>query len=151
MYATIIRMLAPITALVAVSVFAANLARAADQAGIAGIEWTCMQQQDEYFHILCVPRPTRPEERSATAAVVPGADGGSSALEERSLHGETGTTRFGHDMRPVAARGATEVFSARAWRLPMYARPSKPEAVTCLLETVLCGAVQWCTVTYDGS
>jgi hypothetical protein len=146
-----IRRLLPGAGFVVVSVFAANVVFAADQAGTAGIDWKCVQEQDEYFHVLCVPRPARPEQPRAPEAVTPGADGGSSALEERPSNGETGTAKFGRDMRPVAARGAAEVFSARAWRLPLYARSRAPDAVKRLLETVLCGDVQRCSVTYDAS
>jgi hypothetical protein len=52
-------------------------------------------------------------------------------------------------MRPVAARGMPEVFSTKAWRIPLYSQPANPVAVSQLLESVLCGGAPRCTVSYD--
>jgi hypothetical protein len=54
----------------------------------------------------------------------------------------------GRDLRPVAMRGHDEVFSSDAWRIPLFARPADPLAVTRLLESALCGDVIYCKVSY---
>ena len=133
------------------AMFAAGLqatpaSSALDDANSTGIVWTCSQEHDAYFHVSCVPQHARVRNEAAPA----------DSLRERELaRGEAAARQsnpafHGHDMRPVAARGEPEVFSTRAWRVPLYSQPGKPAAVAGLLESVLCGAESNCTVTYDG-
>ena len=110
---------------------------------IPGIQWRCVQEQDEDFHILCVPQPLRRNE----GAPSPGAGAGNAPVPDLSSRGAEPLPQ-GRDLRPLALRGAEEVFSTPAWRLPLYKRPSNPLEVGRLLEAVLCGGVPRCTVSY---
>jgi hypothetical protein len=98
-----------------------------------GVAWDCVQEMDERYHVLCVPRPAGAVEAGAAALPV--------NVHPARLPG-------GPDTRPVALRGAPEVFSAAAWRVPLYARPADAGAVTRLLESVLCGEATYCMVRY---
>jgi len=103
----------------------------------SGIAWRCTQEFDSYYSVQCIPNQTA----AGDAPLRPPAEARASAP-----HG------FGaHDMRPVAARGDAEVFSTRAWRIPLYTRPGDAQAVSRLLEAVLCDNVPQCTVHYDGT
>ncbi len=107
---------------------------AADAA--SGIAWRCTQKFDSYYSVQCIPTQT-----------------GSGDAPPRPLAAPRGgASGFGaHDMRPVAARGTAEVFSTKAWRIPLYTRPGDTSAVSQLLEAVLCDNVPQCTVQYDGT
>jgi hypothetical protein len=117
----------------------------------AGMQWRCLQEEDQDFHILCVPRPIVQD--GAGTAPAPdagsGVDGTASASSSDSNRVDAiPPPSDGPDLRPLALRGAKEVFSARAWRLPLYGKPSNPQEVVKLLEVVLCGGVPRCTVVY---
>jgi hypothetical protein len=135
-------------ALVAAFAITGPIAIAADEANTTGIRWACTQQDDEYFHIQCVPRPTPPGEQASEPGAPTGGIGDGSASKDGSSPVETITAPGGQDMRPVALRGAAEVFSARAWRLPLYTRPTNQAAIARLLQMVLCGTVPYCSVAY---
>ena len=116
---------------------------------VAGIQWRCVQEQDEDFHIVCIPRPLRLNEGELPDPGL-GADAAGSAADselERPVGGVAAP--HGRDLRPVALRGTKEVFSTSAWRLPLFRRPTNLLAVTRLLESVLCGGIPRCTVSYQ--
>lgn len=126
-----IRSLMPVVPIAALSL-AGSLASADDSVG--GVQWTCTQERDAYYHVNCVPQ---------RAAITPPAEG-TDAITPPPAAGL-------HDMRPVAARGNTEVFSTRAWRIPLYTQSPNADSVTDLLKEVLCGNVPRCAVAYvDG-
>jgi hypothetical protein len=113
----------------AAGLVAANIAGAAPADG-TGINWACTQERDAYFHVNCVPQSMR--------------------VDEPAPHSDMTAPPAGvSDMRPVAARGNAEVFSTKAWRMPLYTQPSGAAAVKTLLEAVLCGPVPDCAVTYS--
>jgi hypothetical protein len=126
-------------------VTAVGAALAQDANGQAGILWKCMQETDKDFHIRCIPLPI--PSGSTDSSIVPfrnPAAGLAVPVAERS-----GIPLWrGRDLRPVAMRGHEEVFSAEAWRMPLFARPADPTAVTRLLESVLCGETPRCRVSY---
>lgn len=98
------------------------------------LEWQCTQQFDAYFNVECVPQSVN---------AVPMGDSQAPALPP-----QRNSSPAGHDMRPVAARGNAEVFSTRAWRIPLFTRPANETTVARLLESVLCENVPACTVHY---
>lgn len=96
--------------------------------------WQCAQEFDEIFHVLCAPR--RPENDSGTP--VPSAEPATAtAAGTQALH-----------RLPVAQRGDPEVFSARAWRVPLHSQPTDQQMVRALLNSVLCGTHPACSVQY---
>lgn len=129
--------MAPVFALAALLAMA-PLASAAETNSTA-LAWHCTQQFDRDFNIECIPKSA-----GATAAI-------DDLTAPASPSRNAGPA--GHDMRPVAARGNAEVFSTRAWRVPLYSRPANAQAVSRLLESVLCDRLPDCTVHYamDGS
>jgi hypothetical protein len=98
----------------------------------SGVEWQCVQQNDEFFHVLCMPKPT------GDGGVVPSEPGGIISVS-RPGRG---------DMRAVGERGLAEVFSAKAWRVPLYVQPSDELKVSRLLQSVLCDTAPYCSVRY---
>jgi hypothetical protein len=126
-------------AAVGASLYGAPAASALDDAAPARIVWTCIQEHDAYFEVSCVPQRSRPDNAAAPA----------DAPRKRAPQG-SGPAFSGRDMRPVTARGEAEVFSTRAWRIPLYSRPGNPTAIAGLLKSVLCGTEPQCTVSYDG-
>ncbi len=132
------------TAAVTVFALATSTTFAQDAMGHRGILWKCMQENDEYFHIRCIPLPV------PTAAM----DASALRLGLAADLGPPETPRNGvplwrgRDLRPVAMRGHDKVFSADVWRIPLFTRPADPLAVTRLLESVLCGEAPHCKVNY---
>jgi hypothetical protein len=114
-----------------------------------GIQWRCMQEQDEDFNILCVPRRLGKDDSVTTPSPGAGVESSGGMPIPDTRIGSAEALPSGRDLRPLALRGTQEVFSASAWRLPLYRRPTNPLAVTRLLDTVLCGGVARCTVTYE--
>ena len=102
------------------------------------LAWQCVQEFDQFFHVLCAPR--------APAVAVAG-----DPVMAPAAKVETAGLHPAADMRPVAQRGDPEVFSAEAWRVPLHSAPSDPARVTVLLESVLCGTRPACTVRYDSA
>jgi hypothetical protein len=98
------------------------------------IAWHCVQEFDEAFHVLCVPRAVEPDDARAVAVPV-------------SLPA-TGPAPSA-DMRPVAQRGDAEVFSAPAWRVPLHLAPTDRRLVDQLLTSVLCGTRPACSADYE--
>jgi hypothetical protein len=133
-------------AMVAASIYGAPAEAAPDDAVINGIAWTCSQEHDRYFHVQCVPQPRR----AGTAGPTGETAGNSDQPPNDGAAREPAPAFRGHDMRPVAARGMPEVFSTKAWRIPLYSQPGNPAAIVNLLESVLCGGTAQCTVTYEG-
>lgn len=107
-------------------------ATAADTAP-AGVAWSCVQETDAYFHVRCMPQRTAAP-GDATPAPLPV---------------EPAPAGRGHDLRPVSARGEAEIYSTRAWRIPLYSPPARPAQVAALLSAVLCGEARDCSVAYD--
>lgn len=104
---------------------------------IGGVQWTCTQERDAYYHVNCVPQRAGIDTQTGNA--------------DAALPVEPAPANGLHDMRPVAARGNTEVFSTRAWRIPLYTQSPNADSVTGLLKEVLCGSVPRCVVAYvDG-
>jgi hypothetical protein len=126
-------------AAVGASLYGTPAASALGDAAPTGIAWTCIQEHDVYFEVSCVPQHSRPV-NAAEPAEAPG---------ERPPQGSS-PIFSGRDTRPVTARGEAEVFSTRAWRIPLYSRPANPTAIAGLLKSVLCGTEPQCTVSYDG-
>ena len=115
--------------LLALTAIASNIASAQDARPL-GVEWKCVQQNDELFHVLCIPKPTgnvAPEELGAIVKA---------SLPERG------------DMQPVAKRGLAQMLTAEPLSVPLYSRPSDKVMVGYLLQTVLCDAVPNCSVNY---
>lgn len=114
-------------------------AAAQSQPPLPPLAWQCTQEHDVQFHVLCVPylppATARPSDWPLAAA---------SRFDPPPLN-------VAADMRPVAQRGDSEVFSAEAWRVPLHAAPSDPSRVTALLESVLCGHRTDCSVRYGTS
>ncbi|MDO9092337.1 MAG: hypothetical protein Q8R98_26860 [Rubrivivax sp.] len=110
-------------------------AAAAGQPQAAAIAWHCTQEADASFHVLCVPRQAEAGAPDAAPAAT-------------AAPGTAGLAAFA-DMRPVAQRGDTEVYSAPAWRVPLHARPTDIDMVQQLLKSVLCGTHPSCRVSYD--
>jgi len=98
----------------------------------SGVQWQCVQQTDEYFNVLCQPKPI------GEGSVVPDS---SSGIVQGSLP-------VNNDLRPVAERGLAEVFSAKAWSVPLYSQPTDQGKVSQLLQSVLCDTAPYCSVTY---
>ena len=111
-----------------------NAANSRDDAAAGGVNWACNQEHDAYFHVSCVPQRTRADTATAPA----------DTLRER----DAAPVAHGHDMRPVTLRGEAEVFSTRAWRIPLYSQPASAASAAGLLETVLCGGAADCRVDY---
>lgn len=118
---------------VVVTVIGSNVVSAQDVSPL-GVEWQCVQQYDEYYHILCIPRPTGD-------SVAPKTRGD---IVKASLPG-------GGNLRADAERGLTEVLSAEARSVPMFAQPKDKVMVGLLLETVLCDSAPRCSVSYRGN
>lgn len=133
------------TAMIAASLFAIPAAGALDDAVSTGIVWTCSQERDAYFHVSCVPQRSRPDNAAATETMREPAPSRGDAAPRESV-----PAFRGHDMRPVTTRGDAEVFSTRAWRIPLYSQPANPAAIAGLLESVLCGTASQCSVSYEG-
>jgi len=130
--ARLLRKLWPAIALV-VSAISSSFA-AAGEISPLGVEWRCVQQFDEYFHVVCAPRP------SGFGSVAPEA---SDDIFKASRPGA-------REMRPVAERGLAEVFAADAWSVPLYSRPRDMLKVNQLLQSVLCNNAPRCSVSYRG-
>ena len=97
-----------------------------------GVQWQCVQQTDELFHVQCIPKST--------------GDGGTAPERPGGI---VSVSRPGRgDMRPVAERGLSEVFSAKTWRVPLYVQPSDELKVSRLLLSVLCDTAPYCSVRY---
>ena len=133
-------------AAIGAGLYGAPAASALDEATPAGILWTCIQEHDAYFEVSCVPQRARADNAAAPA---------DAPRERAPSRGDaapqgSGPAFSGRDMRPVTARGEAEVFSTRAWRIPLYSRPGNPTSIAGLLKSVLCGTEPQCTVSYDG-
>jgi hypothetical protein len=113
---------------------AINTAYGRDEAPAIGVTWTCSQELDAYAHVSCIPQRATADNPNTPAA----------ALRE----GDTPPAAHGHDMRPVALRGDAEVFSTRAWRIPLYSQPVNTASAASLLKSVLCGDATGCSVNY---
>jgi hypothetical protein len=98
----------------------------------AAIAWRCVQEFDESFHVLCLPVQVS----TAHTALTSGAEGAQQVPLNRL---------------PVAQRGDTEVFSTKAWRVPLHSRPKDASMVVELLKSVLCGKHPDCKVEYGRS
>lgn len=101
------------------------------------LSWRCSQQADPAYHVLCVPE---------LAGAAPGSvleRSGDIAIEPRARSN-------GPELRPVAERGAAEVMSAEAWRVPLHAPPTDSARVSQLMHLVLCGERLLCSVKYSG-
>jgi hypothetical protein len=131
--ARLLRKLWPAILLV-VTAISGNFA-AAGEISPLGVEWRCVQQFDEYFQVMCAPRPT---------------GFGSVALEASDDIIKT-SPPAARDMRPVAERGLAEVFAADAWSVPLYSRPRDMLKVNQLLHSVLCNNAPRCSVSYRGN
>jgi hypothetical protein len=110
-------------------------ADAADGDSAIAIEWQCRQEYDAFYHVRCTAQGVQSEAAGANAGRV-----SSEVSRPASLQSI--------DLRPVALRGAGEVFSVHGWRVPLYTQPVDTAAVTQLLASVLCDAAPHCTVTY---
>lgn len=126
-----------------------TVASAAIAGGIADREgmilrWTCMQQYDKSFNARCIPRI---DGASPGAFPVRGA-----ALFWEDILGQPHATwravRLIPDTRPVAMRSNDEIFSGKAWYVPLHSRPTDPANVMLVLQSALCGARTYCRVTY---
>lgn len=126
---------------------AANVAVAQNNDHRPRVDWKCVQEHDEQFHIACIARPARGD--SLTLELLLGdvvwadasGDAGPQSISVRAFRGL--------DLRPVATREAAAVFSPSPWRVPLYAPPSNTTAVIQLLQAVLCGSALGCTVSYE--
>lgn len=98
------------------------------------LDWRCVQEFDEHYHVLCRPQAEIAAESAADA------------LARRAA--TTAPPSRAPDPRPVAQRGEAEVFSAEAWRVPLHAPPSDSAHVVELLDSVLCGRRARCTIHY---
>lgn len=112
---------------------ASNFAWAEDRSPL-GVEWRCMQQYDENFHVLCIP------EQSGAGSVAAEATGG---IVKASL-------ARGGNMRAVAGTDLTDAFFTTDHRVPLYAPPRDKRMIGELLQMVLCDKAPRCTVIYRG-
>jgi hypothetical protein len=128
--ARLLRKLRPAILLV-VTAISSNFSSAGEIAPL-GVEWRCVQQYDEFFHVQCAPKPT---------------GFGSAALEASDDIVKASLPGAG-ELRPVAERGLAEVFSADAWSVPLYSRPRDMVMVNQLLQSVLCNTAPRCSVSY---
>jgi hypothetical protein len=113
----------------------------AQEAAPTGVAWKCLQQNDADFHVVCVPLPVHgvvAEKARGEAPSSPADSGGAAAAAALE----------GLDLRAVTERGLDEVFSADAWTMPLYTRPTNPAAVVQLLNSVLCSSAPGCSVSY---
>jgi hypothetical protein len=99
----------------------------------AAIAWRCVQEFDESFNVLCSPAHV------------------GNARPEMTPMADEGAQRYPLDRLPVAQRGDAEVFSTKAWRVPLHSRPNDTSMVEELLKSVLCGKRPECNVEYGRS
>ena len=100
------------------------------------LSWDCAQQFDDQFHVRCVPHRQQADETARSAQEA------DSAIRVASISRAP-------DMRPVAYRGEVEVFSVRAWQVPLHALPLDTAFVMELLRSVLCGRASDCIINYS--
>jgi hypothetical protein len=124
----------------AVSAMGTSLA-SAENTTPSGVDWQCVQKNDDFFQVLCVPKPTFGHAAAPEAAPIDSA-------EAPAFVKTTAPFTGGRDMRSVTERGLPEVFSATAWSIPLYSRPSDAAFVTRLLDAVLCETAPHCSVSY---
>lgn len=108
----------------------APLTHAAEPAPAGALRWQCMQRSDAQHSVACLPTWAMAGRADMSLVATP--------------------SRPGPEMRPVAERGAAEVFSADAWIVPLHAAPTDPARVAALLQSVLCGRQPDCRVSYGG-
>ena len=125
--------LSPAIILVAIA-FASNFALAQNLT-LLGVEWQCLQQYDEKFHVLCVP------EQTGVGSVAPEALGG---MVKTSL------SRGGH-MRPLAGTDLRDEFFSTDQKVPLFAPPRDRVMIRDLLQQVLCDQAPRCSVIYRGN
>lgn len=108
------------------------------------LRWTCVQQYDQSFYVRCIPR-------------IDGASPGAFPVRGATLFWEDilaqplttwRTVGLIADTRPVAMRSNDEIFSGKAWYVPLHSRPTDPANVMLVLQSALCGARTYCRVTY---
>ncbi len=109
-----------------------------DENGIR-VEWLCVQEFSERYEVRCLAQATRT--RAPMAPLdrhsVPENDPGGRAWDSGPAHSV-----------PVAMRAPDEIFAEGAWKVPLFVRPSDPTAVNDLLQSVLCGERENCSVRY---
>ncbi len=120
------------TATVLAVVAIGNQSASAQELTPAGVQWQCVQQNDASFNVLCLPRQI----------------GDASVTSAKSSGLVPGSLPVHSDLRPVAERGLEEVFSAKAWTVPLYSEPTDQGKVSHLLQSVLCDAAPYCSVKY---
>ncbi len=104
------------------------------------IEWYCVQEFDEKYEVRCIAEETQIRNAMNRSDQRPPANNNSDDGRTDGV-----IPAFGI---PVAMRTEREIFAEGAWKVPLYAQPSNPSAVTQLLQSVLCGARQQCSVRY---
>jgi hypothetical protein len=111
--------------------YAADTASEGDAEG-AAIAWRCVQEFDASFHVLCIPAQVGTAHTAMTSEMA-------------------GARQYPLDRLPVAQRGDAEVFSTKAWRVPLHSKPNDASMVVELLKSVLCGKHPECKVEYGRS
>lgn len=103
---------------------------------VPALLWYCAQQFDDQYHVRCVPHRQEVDEAARNTLQA------DTAVRLASISRAP-------DMRPVAHRGEAEVFSVRAWQVPLYALPLDAVFVMELLRSVLCGRAPGCIINYS--